>query len=109
MKSGIRNLHNHSSIINEFKEMHKHADRHLNEIIFTKCNNKTCCKTFRSEMVRDHFNGKVKFPSPSISKNGHYNTFFQECINQQKRYSDVGQPTAVEKQPMMRGGEGGVG
>ena len=98
MKSGIRNLHNHSSIINEFKEMHKHADRHLNEIIFTKCNDKTCCKTFRSEMVRDHFNGKVKFPSPSISKNGHYNTFFQECINQQKRYGDVGQPTAVEKQ-----------
>ena len=41
MKSGIRNLHNHSSIINEFKEMHKHADRHLNEIIFTKCNDKT--------------------------------------------------------------------
>ena len=98
MKSGIRNLHNHSSIINEFKEMHKHADRHLNEIIFTKCNDKTCCKTFRSEMVRDHFNGKVKFPSPSISKNGHYNTFFQECINQQKRYGDVGQPTGVEKQ-----------
>ena len=42
------------------------ADRHLNEVIFIKCNDKTCCKTFGSEMVCDHFNGKEKLPSPSI-------------------------------------------
>ena len=47
LKSPLRNLHEFSDIIKEFKEMHTHIDRHLNEIIFSKCNDRSCCSSFK--------------------------------------------------------------
>ena len=52
---------------------------------------------FRSEVVLDHFNGAVKFPSPSINANDHFNPFLQECLNREKRYGSKGQPLGEEK------------
>lgn len=80
--------------------MHRHLDRHLNEIVFTKCNDRTCCREWKSEEVLRHFNNSqvdVKFPAPTQSNQcvGHYKTFLQECTNQTKRYGHEGQPTAV--------------
>ena len=38
----IRDIHKHGSIKNEYVAMHQHLDRHLNEIVFTKCEDHTC-------------------------------------------------------------------
>ena len=98
LKSNIRDLPKHSSVLSEFKSMHQHLDRHLNEVIFVKCNDGTCCSPFKSEKVLNFFGGhdKIRFPSPSLNKNGHYNTFLQEILNKKKRYGDSGQPNAED-------------
>ena len=52
--------------------MHQHLDRHLNEIVFTKCEDRACCGEWRSEETLQHFENSqlhVNFPSPTQSKN----------------------------------------
>ena len=39
----LRDLHKYRKLNKEFQEMLNHIDRHLNEIVFTKCTNKKCC------------------------------------------------------------------
>ena len=98
LKSPLRNLHGFSDIIKEFKEIHAHIDRHLNEIIFSKGNDRSCCSSFKSKMVQKFFDGNVKFQVRSESDvEGHYKTFIQEVSNTCKKFSDDGQPTREEK------------
>ena len=69
IKSPFCDIHQYSDITAEFKSMHDHSDRHLNEVIFIKCNKLPCCQGF---------NGKSKrFPSLLQNSNykGHCNTF----------------------------------
>lgn len=96
LKSPLRDLYQHADIIKEFHECNKHIDRHLNEIIFVKCEDNSCCTDFRSEKIKEHFQGVVRFPSPSESKEyrGRFNTFLQEQLNPEKRFGDKGQPSA---------------
>lgn len=98
LKSPLRDLHQHANIIKEFQECNKHIDRHLNEIIFVKCEDSSCCTDFRSKLIKEHFKGVVKYPSPSENKEykGRFNTFLQEHLNPQKRFGDKGQPSADE-------------
>ena len=82
LKSPIREIHNYSDIISEFKQMFSHIDRHLNEIVFIKCTNKSCCDEFRSPTVKNILGKSKKLLSRSKNAffNGHYNTFLQETM-----------------------------
>ena len=51
LKSPLQNLHEFSDIIKEFKETHTHMDHHLNETIFSKCNDRSCCSSFKLKKV----------------------------------------------------------
>lgn len=98
----IRDIHKYTEIRKEFTKLHQHLDRHLNEIVFVKCNDLSCCKKWQSKGILQHFGGiqsNLKFPSPTLSKErkGHYNTFLQECLNESKRYGHDGQPSAAKE------------
>ena len=99
LRCPLRSLHEFKDILDEFKEMHQHMDRHLNELVFIKCNDRSCCSKFRCEAAKDFLGKEMRFPSPSESSlyKGHYNTFLQEAINKNKRFGDAGQPNADEK------------
>ena len=45
----LRDLHKFSQLKKEFDEMLKHVDRHLNELVFTKCSNEKCCGSWISK------------------------------------------------------------
>lgn len=98
----IRDIHKYAEIRKEFTKMHQHLDRHLNEIMFVKCEDLSCCKQWQSKDILQYFGGvqsNIKFPSPTLSKErkGHYNTFLQECLNESKRYGHDGQPSAAKE------------
>ena len=98
LKSPLQNLHKFSDIIKEFKEMHTHIDRHMNEIIFLSFNGRSCCLSFKSKKVQKFLDKNVKFQAPSESDvKGHYKTFIQEVSNTCKKFSDEGQSTREEK------------
>ena len=78
LKSPLRDLHQHASIIKEFQDCNNHIDHHLNKIVFIKCEDSSCCSSFQSKKIKEHFNGLVKFPSPSESKQ--YQGRFNTCI-----------------------------
>ena len=70
----------------------------MNEIIFAKYNDRSCCSSFKSKKVQKFFDGNVKFQAPSESDTkGHYETFIQEVSNTCKKFSDEGQPTREDK------------
>ena len=79
LKCPLRSLHEYKDIVDEMKQMLSHIDRHLNEIIFIKCSDKSCCGEFRSQAAKDFLREAMRFPSPSQSAvyKGHYNTFLQ--------------------------------
>lgn len=95
----LRSLHEYKDILDEFKEMNPHMDRHLNEVIFIKCNDQFCCSEFRYTEAKDFLGKERKFPSPSesVSYKGHLNTFLQDAIDKNKRFSDAGQPSTEAK------------
>ena len=70
----------------------------MNEIVFSKCTDKSCCGEFRSPAVKNILGKSKKLLSPSKNAffNGHHNTFLQETINENKIFGDKGQPTAEE-------------
>ena len=39
----LNQLHKYPELTAEFKQMFLHLDRHLNEIVFVKCNDGSCC------------------------------------------------------------------
>ena len=57
--------------------MRGHIDRHLNEVVFAKCENRSCCDEFRSKVAKEILVER-RFPSPSPNRNlkGH-NTFLK--------------------------------
>ena len=79
--------------------MRGHIDRHLNEVVFAKCENRSCCDEFRSKVAKEILGAEWRLPLPSPNRNlkGHYNTFLQEVFNEEKIFSDEGQPTGMEK------------
>ena len=76
--------------------MRGHIDRHLNEVVFAKCENRSCCDEFRSKVAKEILVER-RFPSPSPNRNlkGH-NTFLQEVFQEENIFGDKGQPTAME-------------
>ena len=99
LKSPIRDLHKYSDLLLEFKQMHGHMDRHLNEVVFVKCENRSCYDKFRSKVTIEMLGAERRLPSPSPNRNlkGHYSTFLQEIFNEEKIFDNEGQPTAMEK------------
>ena len=76
-------------------------DRHKNEVVFVKCNNSSCCKEFRSNDFKEFLQKssmKLRAPTPSTDKSGHYKTFLEECVNENPQFGDYGQPTSAEKE-----------
>ena len=75
-------------------------DRHLNEVIFVKCFDETCCGDFHLQELLEFFWGtdKVKFPFPILSEDhkGDYKTFLEETVNENKKYDHVGQLSSQE-------------
>ena len=53
-KAPIRDLHNCSSLNEEFKEMFCHVDRYANELVFTRCTDHSCCVDWQFDKFRDH-------------------------------------------------------
>ena len=74
------------------QQCHSHIDRHLNEVIFVKCEDSSCCTAFRSKNVKEHFNGIVKFVSPCCTTT---TPFYRNTSTQINGCVDDGQPTAV--------------
>ena len=61
--------------------MFKHVDRHYNEIVFTKCKDKSCCVNFRSQQlfgILKSWEFELLAPTPTETCQNHYNTFIQE-------------------------------
>ena len=98
LKSPIPDLHKYSDLLLEFKQLHGHIDRY-NEVVLVKCENRSCCNEFRSKVVKEILGAETRLPSPWRNRNlkGHYNTFLQEVLNEEKIFSDEGQPTAMKK------------
>ena len=92
----LRDLHKYSKLNKEFQEMLNHIDRHLNEIVFTKCTNKKCCDSWISKEVfsfmKDH-GIRLFAPTYNETTDGHYETFLKTCIATKHQYGDFGQPS----------------
>ena len=88
----LRRRHEFKDILDKFKEMHQHMDRHLNELVFIKCNDRSCSK-FRCEAAKDFLGKEMRFPSPLESSlyKDHYNTFLEEAINKNVLVMQVNQ------------------
>ena len=94
LKATIRGIYAYAEIRNEFVKMFQHMDRHLNEVSFIKCGNPECCDPFTSTLFEEFIKAsdkKLKAPTLSSEKDGHYKTFLEECINANPRF---GQPSA---------------
>ena len=98
LKSSIPDLRKYSDLLLEFKQLHDHIDRY-NEVVLVKCENRSCCNEFRSKVAKEILGAETRLPSPWRNRNlkGHYNTFLQEVLNEEKSFSDEGQPTAMKK------------
>ncbi|MEO0687670.1 MAG: hypothetical protein AAFY76_22125, partial [Cyanobacteria bacterium J06649_11] len=89
-----RDLHNFSTLCKKFKEMLRHVDRHHNEVVFKRCDDRSCCQPFRSERLRDI---SLFAPSPDAKRPGHFQTFLNEMSSTSHRYGDDGQPSVEKK------------
>ena len=97
LQSPLREIHNFPEVNAEFKAMLSHMDRHLNEIVFVKCKDKRCRKPYHATEVPEFMTkniGRLNAPSVSSSHEGRFRTFLQECVAEQKRFGDAGQPLA---------------
>ena len=97
-KASVRDLHNFGDLAAEYKKMLLHIDRHLNEISFIRCKDRSCCNPWRSTEVQEYFKPlSYRLPAPVFSKysDGHYDTFLQRMVDNVQQYGDYGQPTAM--------------
>ena len=98
-KAPVRELHTFSSLIDECMTMFQHVDRHLNELCFMRCNDKSCCSVWRSNSLKEYF-GNFDFqlfaPIFSTCRSGHFDTFLQCNVAATHVYGDAYQPTAVK-------------
>lgn len=98
LKCPIRDLHKFSNLAKEYKCMFKHIDRHANEIIFMKCEDRSCCGIWRSAGLKE-FLKKFKmmlFAPTSTTTCGHYDTFLQSSIKVEHVFGSNGQPSVVK-------------
>ena len=89
-KAPAKDLHNYTSLTNECKSMLQHADRHLNEAVFIKCNDASCGGEWRSTEIKTALERmKYRFPAPKLSKqyNGHYETYLKYLSNSSFEYN----------------------
>ena len=99
IKAPVHDLSKYKELMVECNKMFRHLDRHLNEIVFVKCKDKTCCKEWLSKDLYNHLNQfKFRLPAPTKNKyhDGHHETFLQRCLNKEGKYGDEGQPTATK-------------
>ena len=95
----LRNLHEYSDIVGEFKDMHRHIDRHLNE--------KSSSSNVITKIVVMHFVQRKCLTISKVSSNSKHlqkvtrkvitNHFLEECLNEVKTYGDSGQATAIQR------------
>ena len=99
LKSPIHDIHKYSDLVLEFKQMHGHIDCHLNEVVYVKCENRSCCDEFRSKVAKEILGTERRLPSPSpnISLKGHYNIFLQEVLNEENFFGDKVNPQQWKK------------
>ena len=101
LKTSVRKLHEFSQLRVEFLKMFVHMDRHLNEITFIRCRDRSCCSEWRSEKLRN-FLGKTNYrlPAPALKSKyleGHYATFLEHSKSNFDTFGDEGQPTSTSK------------
>ena len=77
LKSPARDLHDFSTLCKEFKEMLRHVDRHHNEVVFKRCDDRSCCQLFRSERLQ---NISLFATSPDAKRPGHLVFFLKTMI-----------------------------
>ena len=77
-KAPVRDLHKYSELSNESKSMFNHLDRHLNDIVFVRFQDLTCCGEWQSSSVKESLaKNEYRLPAPNMSKQyeGHYETY----------------------------------
>ena len=102
LKSPLRDLGEYPDIMAEMKMMLKHVDRHTNELVFMKCEDRSRCKEWESKKLYSFLsrhNMSLFAPVPSEEYKGHYKTFLEVCAtgSNQLPDGDKGQPTAEER------------
>ena len=55
-KAPVHDLSKYKELIVECNKMFFHLDRDLNEVVFVKCKDKTCCKECLSKDLYNHLN-----------------------------------------------------
>ena len=102
LKCPIRDIHKYAALREEFLDMFRHLDRHRNEIVIVKCDDRSCCKPFRSPDVLNYLKSSdMKLQAPVLDNRfrGHYVTFFSQLSSSdaEKRFGDDGQPSVAAK------------
>ena len=89
----IRNTHKYSDLVQEFKKMFEHIDRHANETTFVKCQDRSCCEEWKSPHLKDFLSkfGMKLFDLSTTVTLGHYDTFLQSCLKKENVYGSSGQ------------------
>ena len=68
LASPLRDVHNFINLLKEYKSLFMHIDRHANEVIFTKCEVRSCCQEWRSTSLQEFLlNFKMLLFAPSIT------------------------------------------
>ena len=82
----IRDGSTHTVLLNQFKFLLEHVDRHHNEIIFLKCNEITCSHCTKNPVRATEVFSFLKerkmklfYPMPSKDHKGHFCTFLEMC------------------------------
>ena len=68
-KVPVRDVHKYSELSDKCKSMFNHLDCHLNEIVFVRCQDLTCCGEWRSGSVKVSLaKNEYRLPAPDMSK-----------------------------------------
>ena len=89
-------IHKFEDLHTERKEMFHHLDCHLNETVFIKCDNSSCCLAWQLQVLKSflaNFNVKMFAPTLGSYKDGHCESSLQSCNHQEHAHGDSEQPT----------------
>ena len=76
LKSTLREIYEHADIRKEYESIFKHLD----ELVFIKFKDKSCCVNFRSKQLSDILKSwefKLVAPTPDKTCHNRYNNFIQ--------------------------------
>ena len=98
LASPLRDVHNFTNLLKEYKSLFMRIDRHANQVIFTKCEDRSCCQEWRSTSLQEFLlNFKMLLFAPSITTTcDHYDTFLQSCMKSKHNLGSTGQPSSDE-------------